>query len=257
MGSGPESARDHGAMSRISRRVAAIAESATLAVDAKAKALQAAGEDVIGFGAGEPDFPTPAHIVEAAVAACRDPRNHQYTPTPGLPELREAIAAKTARDSGYRVRRRPGPRHQRRQARRLQHVPGAARPRRRGAPPRALLDHVPRGDRRSPAACRSRCSTAEAAGFRVTVDQLEAARTPRTKVAAVRVAEQPDRRGVPARRGRGDRAVGRRARRSGSSPTRSTSTSPTAVTSSRRCRCSSPSSPTRASCSTASPRRTR
>jgi len=90
-------------MSRISQRIAAIKESATLAVDAKAKALQAAGEDVIGFGAGEPDFPTPAHIVDAAVAACRDPRNHRYTPTPGLPELREAIAHKTKRDSGYDV----------------------------------------------------------------------------------------------------------------------------------------------------------
>jgi aspartate/methionine/tyrosine aminotransferase len=88
-------------MTGISRRVGAIEESATLAVDAKAKALQAAGVDVIGFGAGEPDFPTPAHVVEAAAAACLDPRNHRYTPTPGLPELRAAIAAKTARDSGY------------------------------------------------------------------------------------------------------------------------------------------------------------
>jgi aspartate/methionine/tyrosine aminotransferase len=88
---------------RISRRVAAITESATLAVDAKAKALQAAGEDVIGFGAGEPDFPTPPAIVEAAAAACADPRNHRYTPTPGLPDLRAAIAAKTLRDSGYEV----------------------------------------------------------------------------------------------------------------------------------------------------------
>jgi aspartate/methionine/tyrosine aminotransferase len=83
--------------------VAAITESATLAVDAKAKALKAAGEPVIGFGAGEPDFPTPAHIVEAAAAACRNPRNHKYTPAAGLPELREAIAAKTKRDSGYDV----------------------------------------------------------------------------------------------------------------------------------------------------------
>ena len=88
---------------RISRRAAAVAPSATLAVDAKAKALQAAGEHVIGFGAGEPDFPTPAHIVEAAVAACRDPANHRYTPTAGIPALREAIAVKTARDSGYNV----------------------------------------------------------------------------------------------------------------------------------------------------------
>ena len=88
---------------RVSRKIGAIAESATLAVDAKAKALQAAGERVIGFGAGEPDFPTPKHIVDAAVAACVDPKNHRYSPTSGLPELREAIAAKTARDSGYGV----------------------------------------------------------------------------------------------------------------------------------------------------------
>jgi len=88
---------------RISARIAGIAESATLAVDARAKALVAAGRPVIGFGAGEPDFPTPDYIVEAAIAACRDPRNHRYTPAAGLPELREAIAAKTARDSGYQV----------------------------------------------------------------------------------------------------------------------------------------------------------
>jgi aspartate aminotransferase len=90
-------------VARISERVSSVAESATLAIDAKAKALKAAGEDVIGFGAGEPDFPTPAHIVEAAAVACRDPRNHKYTPTGGLPELKEAVAAKTARDSGYPV----------------------------------------------------------------------------------------------------------------------------------------------------------
>jgi aspartate/methionine/tyrosine aminotransferase len=90
-------------VNRTSHRLAAIAPSATLAVDAKAKALKAAGENVVGFGAGEPDFPTPAHIVEAAVAACRDPKNHRYTPAGGLPELKEAIAAKTLRDSGYQV----------------------------------------------------------------------------------------------------------------------------------------------------------
>jgi aspartate/methionine/tyrosine aminotransferase len=89
--------------SRISDRIAAIAESATLAVDAKAKALKAAGRPVIGFGAGEPDFPTPDYIVEAAVAAARDPKNHKYSPVPGLPELRAAIAAKTKRDTGYDV----------------------------------------------------------------------------------------------------------------------------------------------------------
>ncbi len=88
---------------RISRRAAAVSPSATLAVDAKAKALKASGEHVIGFGAGEPDFPTPAHIVEAAVAACKDPANHHYTPTAGIPALREAIAAKTERDSGFEV----------------------------------------------------------------------------------------------------------------------------------------------------------
>jgi len=86
---------------RISRKIGAIAESATLAVDAKAKALKAAGESVISYGAGEPDFPTPAHIVEAAVAASRDPASHKYTPAAGLPELRAAIAEKTKRDSGY------------------------------------------------------------------------------------------------------------------------------------------------------------
>src|SRR5438105_11132753 len=87
----------------ISRLVAAIEESATLAIDARAKALKAAGEDVIGFGAGEPDFPTPAHVVEAAAAACRQPRFHHYTPTAGLPELREAVAEKTSRDVGRPV----------------------------------------------------------------------------------------------------------------------------------------------------------
>ncbi|WP_433464766.1 pyridoxal phosphate-dependent aminotransferase [Spirillospora sp. CA-128828] len=88
---------------RISKRIAAISESATLAVDAKAKALKAAGRPVIGFGAGEPDFPTPDYIVEAAVTACRVPRFHKYTPAGGLPELRAAIAEKTERDSGYKV----------------------------------------------------------------------------------------------------------------------------------------------------------
>ncbi len=88
---------------RLSARISAIAESATLAVDAKAKQLKAAGRPVIGFGAGEPDFPTPDYIVRAAQRACAEPRFHKYTPTPGLPELREAIAAKTARDSGLDV----------------------------------------------------------------------------------------------------------------------------------------------------------
>ena len=88
---------------RISSRIAAIAESATLAVDAKAKALKAAGRPVIGFGAGEPDFPTPDYIVEAAAAATKVVANHRYSPTPGLPELRQAIVNKTKRDSNYEI----------------------------------------------------------------------------------------------------------------------------------------------------------
>jgi aspartate/methionine/tyrosine aminotransferase len=90
-------------MTRISARIAAIAESATLAVDAKAKALKAAGRPVIGFGAGEPDFPTPDYIVEAAAAAAKVVANHRYSPTPGLPDLRDAIVAKTKRDSNYEI----------------------------------------------------------------------------------------------------------------------------------------------------------
>ncbi|SFR69706.1 aspartate aminotransferase [Agromyces sp. CF514] len=88
---------------RLSARIAAIAESATLKVDAKAKALQAEGRPVISYAAGEPDFATPDHIVEAALAATHDPKNYRYTPAVGLPELREAVAAKTLRDSGLEV----------------------------------------------------------------------------------------------------------------------------------------------------------
>ena len=90
-------------LKRISTRIGSIAESATLKVDGKAKALQAAGRPVISFAAGEPDFPTPEHIVEAALLAVRDPKNHRYTPAAGLPDLREAIAAKTLRDSGLAI----------------------------------------------------------------------------------------------------------------------------------------------------------
>ncbi len=88
---------------RVSQRIGGIAESATLKVDAKAKALKAEGRPVIGFGAGEPDFPTPDYVVEAAVEACRDPKNHRYTPAGGLPELKKAIVAKTRRDSGLEI----------------------------------------------------------------------------------------------------------------------------------------------------------
>ena len=90
-------------MARISKRIGAISESATLKVDAKAKQLKADGKPVVSFAAGEPDFPTPEHIVEAAVVAARDPKNHKYPPAAGLPELREAIAAKTLRDSSLEV----------------------------------------------------------------------------------------------------------------------------------------------------------
>ncbi len=165
---------------RISARVAAIAESATLAVDAKAKALKAAGEDVIGFGAGEPDFPTPAHVVEAAARACREPRFHHYTPAGGLPELRAAIAAKTARDSGLpadaaQVLVTNGGKQAIYQAFATLLDPGdeVLLP----APfwvtyPEAiaLAGGVP-----------VLVETTAASGFRVGVEQLEAARTPRTK----------------------------------------------------------------------------
>jgi aspartate/methionine/tyrosine aminotransferase len=165
---------------RIAKRIAAIAPSATLAVDSKAKALKAAGEPVIGFGAGEPDFPTPAHIVEAAVEACRNPANHKYSPTNGLPDLREAIAAKTLRDSGVpigagQVLVTNGGKH---------------------AVYNTLLTLIDEGDELllpapywttypEPVALAGGRTvvipTTAADGFRVTVDQLEAARTPRTK----------------------------------------------------------------------------
>jgi len=165
---------------RISPRVAAIAESATLAVDAKAKALKAAGEPVIGFGAGEPDFPTPEPIVEAAVAACRDPQNHRYSPTPGLPELRAAIAAKTLRDSGLAV-----------EASQVLVTAGG-----KHAVYTAFQTIVADGDEvilpapywtTYPEAITLaggvpvEVATTDAQGFRVTVEQLEAARTERTK----------------------------------------------------------------------------
>ena len=180
MGTGGLERATMGVMSRISRRVGAITESATLAVDAKAKALQAAGEDVIGFGAGEPDFPTPAHIVEAAVAACVDPKNHKYTPAAGLPELRAAIAAKTARDSGYtaepsQVVVTVGGKHAVYNAFQTLLDPGdeviLPAPYWTTYPEAiALADGVP-----------VEVFAPETAAFRVTVEQLEAARTPRTK----------------------------------------------------------------------------
>ncbi|GAA2827925.1 hypothetical protein GCM10020220_015950 [Nonomuraea rubra] len=114
--------------SRISARISAISESATLAVDAKAKAMKAAGRPVIGFGAGEPDFPTPGYIVEAAIEAARDPRFHKYTPAGGLPELKKAIAAKDPARLRLRRRGLAGAGHQRRQAGGVRGVRDAARP---------------------------------------------------------------------------------------------------------------------------------
>jgi len=166
---------------RVSRRIGAITESATLAVDAKAKAKKAAGEDVVGFGAGEPDFPTPPAVVAAAEAACSDPKNHRYTPAGGMPELKAAVAAKTARDSGYAV------------------TPAQVLITNGGKQAvyeafAALLDP---GDEvllpapywtTYPEAIKLAGGvpvdvvTTEAQGYRVTVEQLEAARTPRTKV---------------------------------------------------------------------------
>ena len=167
--------------SRISSRISSITESATLAVDAKAKALKAAGRPVIGFGAGEPDFPTPDYIVEAAVAACRVPAMHRYTPAGGLPELKEAIAAKTLRDSGYAV-----------SAAQVLVTNGGKQ-----ALYNAFATLLDPGDEAIlpapywttyPEAIRLaggvpvEVMTDETSGYRATVAQLEAARTPRTKV---------------------------------------------------------------------------
>ncbi len=167
--------------SRLSTRVAGIAESATLAVDAKAKALQAAGRPVIGFGAGEPDFPTPDYIVAAAVEAARQPWTHRYSPAAGLPALREAIAAKTARDSGYEV-----------SADQVLVTNGGKQ-----AIFNALASLIDPGDEviiqapywvTYPEAVRVfggvpvPVLTDETSGYLATVDQLEAARTPRTKL---------------------------------------------------------------------------
>jgi aspartate/methionine/tyrosine aminotransferase len=152
-----------------------------LAVDAKAKALKAQGENVVGFGAGEPDFPTPAHIVEAAVAACRDPKNHRYTPAAGLPELREAIAAKTLRDSGFSCKASQvlvtnGGKHAVYTAFAALCDPGDE-----------VICPAPYWTTYPEAITLAGgvpviIDTTEETGFRVTVDQLEAALTPRTKV---------------------------------------------------------------------------
>jgi aspartate/methionine/tyrosine aminotransferase len=166
---------------RVSRRIGAIAESATLAVDAKAKALKAAGADVIGFGAGEPDFATPPAIVEAAIEAARRPASHRYTPAAGLPALREAVAVKTLRDSGYDVK-----------ASQVVITNGGKQAVYQAFA--ALLD--PGDEVLLPAPYWTtypeaialaggipvEVLTDETSGYLATVDQLEAARTPRTKV---------------------------------------------------------------------------
>jgi aspartate aminotransferase len=166
---------------RVSARVGAIAESATLAVDAKAKAKKAAGEDVVGFGAGEPDFPTPPAIVAAAADACGRPENHRYTPAGGLPELKQAVVDKTARDSGYTVT-----------AAQVLITNGGKQ-----AVYEAFATLLDPGDEvllpapwwtTYPEAVKLAGGvpvdvvTTEDQGYRVAVEQLEAARTPRTKV---------------------------------------------------------------------------
>ncbi len=171
----------HPTKNRVSARIAAVSPSATLAVDAKAKALQAQGENVIGFGAGEPDFPTPDHIVAAAEAACRDPKSHKYSPTAGLPELREALTVKTRRDSGLeatasQVLVTNGGKQAIANAFAVLCDPGdevlVLAPYWTTYPESiALAGGVP-----------VVISTDASTGFRVSVDQLEAALTPRTKV---------------------------------------------------------------------------
>ena len=166
---------------RISARIGGIAESATLAVDAKAKAKKAAGEDIVGFGAGEPDFPTPAHVVAAAAAACLEVRHHRYTPAGGLPELKAAIAAKTLRDSGFAI-----------DASQVLVTNGGKQ-----AVYEAFATLLDPGDEvllpapywtTYPEAVKLAGGvpvdvvTTEDQGYRVTVEQLEAARTERTKV---------------------------------------------------------------------------
>ena len=166
---------------RVSDLLAGLAPSATLAVDAKAKALKAAGEPVIGYGAGEPDFPTPAAIVEAAAKACHDPANHKYTPTAGIPELREAIAFKTKRDTGLEITSSQvlvtnGGKHAVATAFMTLLNPGDE-----------VLIPAPYWTTYPEAVYLAggkpiSVMTREANGFRLTVDELEAARTPKTKL---------------------------------------------------------------------------
>ncbi len=167
--------------SRVSRRVGSIAPSATLAVDAKAKALKAQGEPVIGFGAGEPDFPTPDYIVDAAVAAARDSANPTYTPAGGLPALQEAIATKTARDSGFEVAPSQvlvtiGGKHALYNAFATLLDPGDE-----VLLPAPYWTTYPESIRLA-GGVPVELPTHEATGYQVTIEQLDAALTPRTKV---------------------------------------------------------------------------
>ncbi|MCK2236816.1 MULTISPECIES: pyridoxal phosphate-dependent aminotransferase [unclassified Crossiella] len=166
---------------RISARIGGIAPSATLAVDSRAKALQAAGRPVIGFGAGEPDFPTPDHIVAAAEAACRDPRNHRYSPPGGLPELRAAIADKTRRDSGLDIQ--PGQVLVTNGGKQAVYTAFATLL----DPGEEVLLPAPYWTTYPEAITLAGgvpvvVPTDESTGYLATVEQLEAARTPRTKV---------------------------------------------------------------------------
>jgi aspartate aminotransferase len=165
---------------RVSRRIGDIAESATLAVDAKAKALKASGRPVIGFGAGEPDFPTPGYIVDAAVAACSVAANHRYTPAAGLPELRSAVAAKTQRDTGLvvapdQVLITNGGKQAVYQAFATLLDPGDE-----VLLPSPFWTTYPEAIKLAGGVCVE-VFAGEDAGYLVTVDDLEAARTPRTK----------------------------------------------------------------------------
>jgi aspartate/methionine/tyrosine aminotransferase len=165
---------------RLSRGASAISPSATLAVDAKAKALRAAGEAVIGFGAGEPDFPTPGYIVEAAVAAARDPANHRYTPAAGLPELREAVAVKTIRDSGYEVTGGQVVVTNGGKQAYFETILALLDPGDEVLLPAPYWTTYPEPVRLA-GGVPVVLPTSEASGFQVTVDELEAARTDRTK----------------------------------------------------------------------------
>lgn len=168
------------ALPRLSRRIEAIPPSATLAVDAKAKALKAEGHPVIGFGAGEPDFATPDYIVAAAVEACQTPASHRYSPAAGLPELREAIAVKTMRDSGFPVEASQvvvtnGGKHAVFNA-----LAALVNPGEEVIIPAPYWTTYPEPVKLAggePVII----PTTDEAGFRVTVEQLEAARTPQTK----------------------------------------------------------------------------